>query len=145
MPFTKGHTINLGKKRKPHTKETKIKISIAQKERLKINGSWQTGLKLPNRSGENHHWFGRDNSDDLNPTWKGENVGYRGLHLWVESKLGKPETCEICFRSNLKGRKIHWANLSGEYKRILTDWIRLCAKCHKEYDIARRIPQLALQ
>jgi len=27
---------------------------------------------------------------------------------------------------------IHWHNISGEYKRDVSDWIRLCAKCHKK-------------
>jgi len=34
----------------------------------------------------------------------------------------------------LTGKKIHWANKSGEYLRDKDDWIRLCCKCHKKYD-----------
>lgn len=66
--------------------------------------------------------------------WKGGNVGYDALHTWVERWLGKPDTCEKCSTSNLTGHKIHWANKNHEYKRNLTDWLRLCAKCHKGYD-----------
>ena len=29
---------------------------------------------------------------------------------------------------------VPWANRSGRYLRELTDWVRLCAKCHKAYD-----------
>lgn len=32
-------------------------------------------------------------------------------------------------------KKIHWANISRLYKRDLDDWMRLCAKCHKAYDM----------
>ncbi|MFA6355387.1 MAG: NUMOD3 domain-containing DNA-binding protein, partial [Candidatus Paceibacterota bacterium] len=31
MPFCKGHKINLGKKKKPHSSEAKLKISLAHK------------------------------------------------------------------------------------------------------------------
>jgi hypothetical protein len=74
----------------------------------------------------------------LRKDWKGKNVGYRCLHLWVERILGKPETCEYCGKSGLKGKQIHWANKSHQYKRELTDWIRLCSSCHKYYDMGKR-------
>ena len=66
--------------------------------------------------------------------WKGDSVGYGGLHNWVKLYLGKPETCEHCGKTGLKGKKIHWANKSQEYRRELTDWLRLCVPCHSRYD-----------
>ena len=66
--------------------------------------------------------------------WKGDKVGYRALHLWIENKRGKPHYCEHCKKSNLSHRCYHWANKSKEYKRKVNDWIRLCVKCHKKYD-----------
>ena len=74
------------------------------------------------------HW-GADNSN-----WKGDNVGYDALHNWVSRQLGKPNTCEHCKKSGLSGQWIQWANKSGNYLRNITDWIRLCAKCHSAYD-----------
>ena len=68
------------------------------------------------------------------PLWKGNNVGYRALHRWVEGQLGKPDKCQNCLSDNLTGRQIHWSNVSHEYKREVDDWQRLCAKCHKAYD-----------
>lgn len=32
------------------------------------------------------------------------------------------------------GNRIHWANINHKYRRILKDYIALCAKCHGEYD-----------
>ena|SRR3990167_5050758 len=55
--------------------------------------------------------------------------GYRGLHNWVERELGKPSLCAIC--GDDYRRMYHWANISGEYKRELSDWRRLCVPCHK--------------
>lgn len=66
--------------------------------------------------------------------WKGDKVGYRGLHNWVATLLGKPRSCAHCRNSSLNHRNYHWANISHEYKRDVTDWIRLCAKCHKKFD-----------
>ena len=62
-----------------------------------------------------------------------EKLGYSGLHEWVRRNLGRPETCEHCgIKQN--GHKIHWANKSGEYKKELSDWLRLCVPCHSKHD-----------
>lgn len=66
--------------------------------------------------------------------WKGNKVGYWGLHKWVEKHLGKPHFCEHCGKRNLKHRQYNWANKSKKYKRVLSDWLRLCIKCHKAFD-----------
>lgn len=70
--------------------------------------------------------------DEDNHKWKGDDVGYRALHLWVERQLGKPTICEHC---GLEERRMHWANKSHKYKREVSDWMRLCPKCHKQYDL----------
>ena len=72
--------------------------------------------------------------DEKHPFWKGDKVSYGALHQWVVRKLGKPDTCEKCERTGLTGYNIQWANKSGKYLRDLSDWIRLCAKCHYHYD-----------
>jgi hypothetical protein len=69
-----------------------------------------------------------------NRAWKGDNVGYVPLHLWVKRQKGSPKKCELCGKDGLTGRLIHWANKSGKYLRDVDDWIRLCAKCHFKYD-----------
>lgn len=66
--------------------------------------------------------------------WKGNKVGYRGLHLWIQNHYGNPPTCEHCQRTGLKGRKIHWATKSIPYSRNRENWLRLCGKCHRLYD-----------
>lgn len=70
---------------------------------------------------------------EKNGIWMGDKVSYRALHSWVERKLGKPCQCEFCGKKD-KGKQMHWANINHNYKRIITDWIRLCASCHKTYD-----------
>jgi len=70
------------------------------------------------------------NVGESNPKWVGDKVKYMALHSWIGRILGKPDTCNECGRSGLFGHFIHWSNISGEYHRDLTDWQRLCAKCH---------------
>ena len=67
--------------------------------------------------------------------WKGDDVGYRALHYWVERRLGKPKCCDFC--GSLESKRYSWANKSGNYLRDITDWIRLCSKCHYKYDRGR--------
>jgi hypothetical protein len=77
----------------------------------------------------------RKNVEEKARHWLGDNVGYHGLHIWVKKHLGRPIKCSNCgktFKFNMK--QIHWANKSGRYKRDLSDWVRLCAKCHKKFD-----------
>ena len=71
---------------------------------------------------------------DKNWNWKGEKVSYTSLHSWLYRELKQPETCEFCGKDGLKKHQIHWANKDHKYKRILEDWLRLCAKCHYHHD-----------
>lgn len=66
--------------------------------------------------------------------FKGDKAGYQALHIWVRKALGTPQKCEHCNNTELGHRQYQWANKSHEYKRMLSDWIRLCIKCHIKYD-----------
>lgn len=68
------------------------------------------------------------------PDWKGDAVSYSGLHQWVRRELGTPCKCDNC--GTTKAAQFEWANRSGEYKRELADWIRLCTLCHRRMDRA---------
>lgn len=71
---------------------------------------------------------------NCNYLWKGDKVGYVGLHTRIYKMLGRPDVCEFCKRKITNANKIHWANKNHKYKDTSGDWIRLCAKCHKKYD-----------
>ena len=89
-----------------------------------------------------------DLQNEKNGNWKGDKVGYFALHKWIQRKLGKPQKCEnpSCFyprpykdrhehgKLMFSSKKYEWANVSGEYKRDFSDWIRLCVSCHVAYD-----------
>ena len=68
--------------------------------------------------------------------WRGDAVKYGGLHSWVRRELGKPGECAHC--GTKSARKFEWANKSGEYRRDVTDWLRLCTRCHRRYDNGQR-------
>lgn len=130
--FTKGQTAwNKGvqsgnhgngfqKGKEPWNKGKKLHYEVWNKGTKGLVKAWNKGKEFPEKSGENHF------------NWKGDNVGRRTLHKWVEKYKGKPGKCELCQDENAK--KYEWANKSGEYKRELSDWLRLCGKCHFAYD-----------
>jgi hypothetical protein len=79
-----------------------------------------------------------------NPRWK-EDVGYGGLHTWVKRHKSKTGICSHCERDVGFGTQAgtHWANVDGEYRRALEDYIELCPDCHGEYDRERGLRKLS--
>ena len=70
--------------------------------------------------------------------WKGESVGYHGLHLWLRREKGNPTKCSFCGKVSKNKRIIQWANVDGKYRRVLEDYIALCGSCHKLKDLAMK-------
>lgn len=109
------------------TVETRTKMSLARKAYYKRIGGYPEEQRAKQRVMKG----------DMLYNWKGDAAGYGALHSWVKRWLGKPDTCEHCKKAGLKGVHIHWANRSGEYLRELGDWIRLCARCHRIFDVEK--------
>lgn len=117
--------------------QQKKKISISNTGKKRTRKQIQNisrGAKGKKRSLEARENIRNGHRGKRNYLWKGEKAGYRAKHHWIESERGKPHFCEHCKKSDLKHRQYHWANKSRKHKRILSDWIRLCVKCHKIYD-----------
>jgi NUMOD3 motif len=94
----------------------RLRIGAAQRGR---KASLQTRKKLSEaRTGEN------------NSGWKGSEVGYKGLHMWVNSHKVKSGKCSTCSFSG----PTEWANISGLYFRDLDDFAEMCKDCHREFD-----------
>lgn len=72
-------------------------------------------------------------TDEKNPAWKYGCYDY--IHDWIVRVAGKPDTCEHCHLKSKNNHKIQWANRDHKYRRVREDWLRLCASCHKKYDI----------
>jgi len=81
---------------------------------------------------KNSRWIGSKNT-----SWKGNNAGYSAMHLWVSQWKGRPKKCEMCGTTN--ATKYEWANKDHTYKRILDDYIRMCVRCHRNYDKNRGV------
>ena len=71
--------------------------------------------------------------NEKHPGWKGDKVGYHGIHKWLTRKLGQPKKCDECGEKD-STKRFEWANISGLYKRDFSDWKRLCKKCHNNFD-----------
>lgn len=70
------------------------------------------------------------NLKENNGMWKGSAVRYGALHDYIKYHLPKPKECPSCN----KIKKLDLANISGEYKRDLSDWEWLCRSCHMKKD-----------
>ena len=77
---------------------------------------------------------GNFGAGELHDNWKGDKVGYWGVHKWRQRNLPKTGICQHCHRSGLSNWSIHWANISYTYKRDNSDWMELCQSCHRLFD-----------
>lgn len=57
---------------------------------------------------------------------------YVALHYWVRKQLGTPQECENC--GTTEAKFFDWANISGNYLKDISDWARLCRRCHALFD-----------
>lgn len=116
--------ISAFQKGRPKSEQMKQRLSASKK-----------GIICP-WSVEHCRQLGKSQKGEKHPNWKGNLVGYRALHDWVERTLGIPIKCKKCKKPYIKKvrRNIQWANISGKYKRDKKDWIALCIGCHKKKD-----------
>lgn len=77
-----------------------------------------TGLQLGHQIGAKHH------------LWKGNAASYSAIHYWLYRQVGKAKKCSDCGST----KRVEWANISGQYKRAITDYKELCRKCHAAFD-----------
>lgn len=66
--------------------------------------------------------------------WKGDRVGYFGVHAWMVRHFGRPSRCDHCGTTTAK--QFHWANVDHTYRRVREEWMRLCISCHLRHDYA---------
>lgn len=66
---------------------------------------------------------------------KGYWDNYNLIHQWVRRHKRKPKICCICNER----RKLELANISGEYKRDIKDFLYVCKKCHILFDKTNKI------
>ena len=106
--FQKGNTINKG--REPWNKNT---IGVMKKNKT----SFKKG----------------QNKEEKNVNWKGDNVGYRSIHEYVERRKEKPNECDYCGKENCR-LELSFDHSLGKHTRNIEDYKYLCSKCHKVRD-----------
>ena len=90
-----------------------------------ILGHNRRGQSLPVEDRVKHALF-----DEEHPNWKGDEVGYMALHQWVYARKERTGICQQCGAEGVT----EFANVSGEYRRDVEDFIELCVPCHRRYD-----------
>lgn len=70
------------------------------------------------------------NRDEGSYQWKGDKASYSSKHKYISRNWIKPEICDFC----KKIKKLDWANISKDYRRVRSDWLCLCRKCHFNFD-----------
>ena len=104
-----------------HWKGKKLPYAVWNKGKTGLQIAWNKGTKYE--------------LNERHSLWKGVDASLAAKHAWVKRRLGRPSKCEKC--GTAEKRMYHWANISGEYKRSLDDWIRLCVPCHKSFDLEK--------
>ena len=69
--------------------------------------------------------------------WKGDDISYAGIHMWLRGFYGQASHCEFCGKKGRKKKRwnIHWALKSGMmYERKRENFLMLCVGCHVRYD-----------
>jgi hypothetical protein len=55
---------------------------------------------------------------------------YSAIHKWLSRNRPKTGTCQDC---GVEGRT-EFANVSGEYRRSMDDYVEVCRPCHRKRD-----------
>lgn len=67
------------------------------------------------------------------PWWKGDQVGYRSLHTYLNRWFPKRRVCDECGKAG----PTEYALIHGrEYSRDRDDYREMCKRCHNSYDLA---------
>lgn len=167
--FQKGHKLGVGRPVSPETRQklSKIfkgkKLSDEQKKKISaytmghpVSNETKERISKANTGKKRSKEFciklgiikkGHKKYDDAysflngeeNPFWKGKDVGYSSLHMWVNRHKNKPIECIECGEI----KKLDWANIDHKYRRVLDDYIALCRKCHKRFDKKMKVGEYA--
>jgi len=123
----------LGRKKYREENKTKIKQGLKEyylKTRIKCP---DCGKLISKESKKCQICLGKERRNEKNPAWKGNDVGYIRLHIWLRKVKPKPEICELC---KIKEPE-DMANIKNHiYTRNTDDYKWLCKSCHNKLDRA---------
>lgn len=111
------------------TPEHNLKISLALKGKKKSENHKKSLSKQAKK---------RFAIPENNPNYKGDKVGYQGIHIWLRKTCGLATHCEKCgMKGEYKNGKwnVVYALRKGKtYQRRREYFWMLCNKCHIAYD-----------
>ena len=125
----------------------KIRLSLLGNKRAhgnKFSDEARARLCI-SRAGKGNAMYGKHHSEETkrkialansgkqmekNPNWKGDDVGYQGIHKWIRKYVPKPETCEMCHEN----KRLLAACVTGVYNRDPKNFKYICYKCHNHMD-----------
>ena len=93
---------------------------------------FKLGKPSPRKGIRKPGWTNQSSFKSRENLWRTHRQEYENLHRWIKKEKGQPRYCEICKSTSEK--LYHWANKSRKYQKDLSDWFRLCHKCHRKYD-----------
>uniref|UniRef100_A0A6M3MAW5 Nuclease associated modular domain-containing protein n=1 Tax=viral metagenome TaxID=1070528 RepID=A0A6M3MAW5_9ZZZZ len=110
---------------------------------IKVNsGSFKKG----EHRGQDTEFRREDVLGEKNNQWKGDNVGYYGIHTWLQNRYGKANRCEnkenniLDFPCLEKSSNYDWALIKEKrYERKRKNFMMLCHSCHLKYDKQKSI------
>ncbi len=115
-----------------HTKEAKKKILKTAFKKGHI--PWCKDKKLTEKHKEKLRGLRPKAQGEKNHNWKGDEIGYGAIHVWLKVTFGKANKCENTECPN-RSKIYDWALLKGkEYERKRENFIQLCRGCHIVYD-----------
>lgn len=134
MPFTKGHTINNGRKWSDHTRKM-----VSDNRKGKGNPNYRGTLvtSFCKKCSKPFSYYPTANNANIFCSkicsdYKGDNAKYGAKHSRLYRKYGKADRCEAC--KEVK-KQYDWANITGNYNSIsLKNWLMLCRGCHLKFD-----------
>lgn len=130
-PFQNGHKVNLGKKKKPHTEETKRKISESEKGRI----AWNKGLKnwrpYYQHLDETKEKISNANMGEKNANWRGGKSFEPYSVNWTETlkKSIRKRDNYICQKCSQYGNTVHHIDYNKKNCNP-NNLITLCGKCN---------------
>jgi hypothetical protein len=72
---------------------------------------------------------------EANHFWRGDDVGYHGLHIRVRKARGRADRCERCGATD-PALNYDWASLVDNPETV-DDFAPMCRSCHRTYDSER--------
>jgi len=128
-------------KGKKHSEATKKKMSEARKKNPVSFWKGKKHSEEHRRKNSEAH-KGKAHSEEskikISKAKQKDSVGYSAIHKWIQKYKGKAKQCQHCGKIGI-GHQIHWANVDHKYRRVLSDYIALCALCHKKYDKIKKL------